>query len=304
MPDRTLIVSATKLRPWLASSCRLTGGARGEPVNALFAVARAIHRVLAFKTPSRAVAVIDETPGAAWPDLLRAQLAPLPHLLETLGIRVVRAPGEVHVAASYARAALDAGDDVIVVGVDKRFAQLVTDRLWWYDANKDARYTPEMVQKRFLVPPAQVAEWLALVGDDDALPGIAGLGAKGATDHRDPAPSRPRSPPPTDHRPAGQRCAPRATTSARAARARLDEPAAADPARRARLCAARGRCAQRALRPPRVRQLPCHSGPTVARSGRGVRDRRAARLRPRAPRGRGDGPVALRAARGSGAGAP
>src|SRR6185295_9569629 len=64
--------------------------------------------------------------------------------------------------------------------VDKRFAQLVGDRLWWYDANKDARYTSEMVQKRFLVPPAQVAEWLALVGDDDALPGVAGIGAKGA----------------------------------------------------------------------------------------------------------------------------
>ena len=29
--------------------------------------------------------------------------------------------------------------------------------------------------------PAQVAEWLALVGDEDALPGVAGIGAKGAT---------------------------------------------------------------------------------------------------------------------------
>ncbi len=65
--------------------------------------------------------------------------------------------------------------------MDKRFAQLVGERLWWYDANKDARYTPEMVQKRFLVEPAKVAGWLALVGDDDALPGVAGIGAKGAT---------------------------------------------------------------------------------------------------------------------------
>jgi DNA polymerase-1 len=38
-----------------------------------------------------------------------------------------------------------------------------------------------MVQKRFTVPPDKSAEWLALVGDDDALPGIAGIGAKGAT---------------------------------------------------------------------------------------------------------------------------
>jgi DNA polymerase-1 len=182
MADRTLVASATNLlaRGYLVvPTDRRSPG--GEPVNALFAVARAIQRVMAFKAPSRAVAVLD--PGvdtAGWPPLLAAQLPALGDLLETLGLRVARAPGEVHVVASYARAALDDGHDVIVVGVDKRFAQLVSDRLWWYDANKDARYTPDMVQKRFLVPPAQVAEWLALVGDDDALPGVAGIGAKGA----------------------------------------------------------------------------------------------------------------------------
>ncbi len=183
MSDRTLVVSATNVlsRGFLLVPTDRTSRA-GEPVNALFAVARAIQRVIAFKRPSRAVAVIDAH-AARWltPALLAAQLAPLPELLETLGIQVVVAPDEVHVVASYARAALDAGDDVIVVGVDKRYAQLVGDRLWWYDANKDARYTSEIVHKRFQVPPAQVAEWLALVGDEDVLPGVAGIGAKGAT---------------------------------------------------------------------------------------------------------------------------
>jgi DNA polymerase-1 len=183
MSDRTLVVSATNLlsRGFLVvpTDRRSRDGA---PVNALFAVARAIHRVLAFKLPARAIAVIEASPRlAGWPPLLVPQLAPLRGLLETLGLHVVEAPDEVHVVASYARAALDRGDDAIVVGIDKRFAQLVTDRLWWYDANKDARYTPEIVHKRFAVAPAKVAEWLALVGDDDALPGIAGIGAKGAT---------------------------------------------------------------------------------------------------------------------------
>src|SRR5207253_7928092 len=120
----------------------------------------------------------------AWPEILRAQIATLPELLRALGFAIVEvgAGEEVHVVASYTRAAIDAGDDVIVAGVDKRYAQLVGDRVWWYDANKDARYTREMVEKRFGVPPEQVAEWLALVGnDDDGLPGIAGIGAKGAT---------------------------------------------------------------------------------------------------------------------------
>ena len=186
MAERTLVASATNLlaRGFLAvpTDRKATDGA---PVNALFAVARAIHRAMSFKAPARAVAVIDSTPNdAAWPAILKTQLEGLPELLRTLGLHVVEAPDEARVVASYARAALDAGDDVVVVGVDKRYAQLVSDRLWWYDANKDVRYTPDIVQKRFNVKPASVGEWLAMVGDDsgnDVLPGVKGIGAKGAT---------------------------------------------------------------------------------------------------------------------------
>lgn len=183
MSERTLVVSATNLlaRGFLVVPTDRKSRA-GDPVNGLFAVARAIQRVLAFKMPARAVAVIDANVAAAkWPELLLRQLPALPGLLRALGLEVVEAPDEVHVVASYAQAALARGDDAIIVGVDKRYAQLVGEHLWWYDANKDTRYTAEIVMKRFAVAPAQVAEWLALVGDEDALPGIAGIGAKGAT---------------------------------------------------------------------------------------------------------------------------
>lgn len=182
MTDRTLVASATNLmaRGFLVVPTDRKSRA-GEPVNGLFAVARAIQRVLTFKAPARAVAVIDPTPNPAWPPLLKAQLPALRGLVEALGFHVVESTDEVHVVASYARAALDAGDDVIIIGVDKRYAQLVGDQLWWYDANKDVRYTSEIVQKRFNVPPAKVADWLGLVGDEDALPGVKGIGAKGAT---------------------------------------------------------------------------------------------------------------------------
>ena len=187
MPDRTLVASATNL---LAGGFFVVPTDRtspdGQAVNGLFAVARAIHRAMASKTPARAIAVMESAPGdAAWPELLLAQLPMLRELLETLGLAVVEVPtgDEVHVVASYARAALSAGDDVIVAGVDKRYAQLVGDRAWWYDANKDVRYTEEIVSKRFGVPPPHVGEWLALVGDDsgnERLPGVKGIGAKGA----------------------------------------------------------------------------------------------------------------------------
>ena len=181
MAERTLVVAATNT---LARGYMLVPTDRvsraGEPVNGLFAVARAIQRVLTFKQPARAVAVIEEG-VALQPAILQAQVAPLPDLLRALGMHVVVAKDELEIVASYVAAALAAGDDAIVVGVDKRLAQLVGDRVWWYDANKDARYTPEIVMKRFGVGPERVAEWLALVGDEDQLPGIAGIGANGAT---------------------------------------------------------------------------------------------------------------------------
>jgi DNA polymerase-1 len=118
-----------------------------------------------------------------------SQVAALPELLDALGLTIVEAPDEPHVVASYTRAALGRGDDVVIVGTDKRFAQLVSDDVWWYDANKAARYTPDIVKKRFGVGPERVGDWLALVGDDDQVPGINGIGAKGATTLLDAFPS-------------------------------------------------------------------------------------------------------------------
>jgi DNA polymerase-1 len=179
--ERTLVIAATNL---LARGFLVVPTDRksrdGEPVNGLYAVARAVQHVLDWKTPARAVAVIDRT-GRQWPPLLVQQLEQLPALLSALGVQVVEAEAEPQVVASYAHAAIAAGDDVVIVGVDKRFAQLVTDSTWWYDANKDARYTPDIVRKRFGVAPALVGDWLALVGDDDQVPGVSGIGAKGAT---------------------------------------------------------------------------------------------------------------------------
>jgi DNA polymerase I len=216
MPERTLIAAASNVlvRGYYAVPIDRKSP-RGEPVNALFAVARGLTRALAFKRPARAVAVIDPLPRAGWPPLLGPQLPMLRSLVEALGLAVVETDDELGVAASYAQATIDAGDDVIIVGTDKRFAQLVDERVWWYDANKDARYTPEMVYKRFGVGADKIAEWLALVGNpDDGLPGIAGIGANTA-------PSRPRWPQASRSRAApATRCASRSMTFPKSSRAR------------------------------------------------------------------------------------
>lgn len=181
MTDRTLIVSATNLlaRGFLVVPIDRRSPS-GAPVNGLFSVAKAVLHVLGWKVPTRAVAIVDRS-NREWPELLRRQLEELPQLLRALGITVVEASEEPHLVGSYARAAVAMGDDVVITGVDKRYAQLVTERVWWYEPLKDARYTPEIVFKRFGVEPGRVADWLALVGDEDQVPGISGIGAKGAT---------------------------------------------------------------------------------------------------------------------------
>src|SRR5688572_1146662 len=125
MSERTLIAAGTNLlaRGFLVVPTDRKSRA-GEPVNGLFAVARAILRVLAFKIPARAVAVIDASPNASWPPILAAQHRELPELLRALGLHVVESAESAHLVASYSQAALDAGDDVIIAGMDKRFAQL------------------------------------------------------------------------------------------------------------------------------------------------------------------------------------
>src|SRR6266404_3222734 len=105
--DRTIVMSATNVLLsgyMVVPTDRRTPG--GEPAGALFAVARAIVRVLQSKVPARAVAVIgNDLDTSKWPELLRAQLPELPRMLRGMGFHVVDAPGEQQVVASYAAAA-------------------------------------------------------------------------------------------------------------------------------------------------------------------------------------------------------
>lgn len=145
------------------------------------AVARVIQAGLALKTPDLAVAVVDARPMPdAWDERLAAQSLGLAGLFEAQGFHVLESDRPAALVASYVEAASRDGYDCVVLASDKRFAQLVAADVWWYDGYKRVRYTPEAVRKRFLVEPARVADWLALVGDETCLAGVKGVGAKGA----------------------------------------------------------------------------------------------------------------------------
>jgi DNA polymerase-1 len=70
---------------------------------------------------------------------------------------------------------------VVVVSGDKDLLQLVNDEVVQYDAMKDVTYTPTEVEAKMGVPPHQVRDLLALIGDaSDNVPGVRGIGPKTA----------------------------------------------------------------------------------------------------------------------------
>ncbi len=86
------------------------------------------------------------------------------------------------IIACYSMAALDSGWKVTIVSSDKDLMQLVEDgRLDLYDTMNERRIGRDYVIEKFGVPPEQLGEVLALMGDSvDNVPGVPGVGPKTA----------------------------------------------------------------------------------------------------------------------------
>ena len=71
--------------------------------------------------------------------------------------------------------------DAVVYSADKDLMQLVGDGVTQIDSLRQRTYSPAEVEEKFGVPPAHVADFLALVGDtSDNVPGLSGVGEKTA----------------------------------------------------------------------------------------------------------------------------
>jgi DNA polymerase-1 len=74
---------------------------------------------------------------------------------------------------------------VIIASSDKDFMQLVSPRIGLLNPNDKTEkiWGAEEVRARTGVEPAQIVDWLALIGDGvDNIPGVPGVGPKTATD--------------------------------------------------------------------------------------------------------------------------
>ncbi len=87
------------------------------------------------------------------------------------------------IIASYTEAAILAGMNVSIVSSDKDLMQLIRPGVDLYDTMKNIRVGRDEVIEKFGVPPDQLGEVLALMGDAvDAIPGVRGVGPKGAAE--------------------------------------------------------------------------------------------------------------------------
>lgn len=85
------------------------------------------------------------------------------------------------IIATLTREAREKNWKVTIVSADKDLMQLVEDSVVMWDPQRDAIYDSAAVEKKFGVPPTQLLDLMALVGDSsDNIPGVPGIGPKTA----------------------------------------------------------------------------------------------------------------------------
>ncbi|MFT3887254.1 MAG: DNA polymerase I [Arachnia sp.] len=121
------------------------------------------------------------------PDEFKGQVALIKEVLDALRIAHVELPGYEadDIIGTLSAEAEAQGFDVFIVTGDRDALQLVDEHVTVLYPRKGvsdlARMTPEVVEERYLVPPARYPELAALVGEtSDNLPGVPGVGPKTA----------------------------------------------------------------------------------------------------------------------------
>jgi DNA polymerase-1 len=173
----------------------------GRPTNAIYGFVKMLTKMRAALAPTHLIVVWDGGLSAErvaalpeykahrpeMPDDLRPQLDGIVNYLQAAGIASFRRE-EVEAddyIACLARQAAQADMAVVIASADKDFMQLVSPRVGLLNPNdkSEAVWTDVQVRAKTGVPPSQIVDWLALMGDSvDNIPGVPGVGPKTAAD--------------------------------------------------------------------------------------------------------------------------
>lgn len=175
----------------------------GQPTGAVYGFINTIRALMGIEQPTHFVVTFDVSGSAsreeAFPEYkahrprmdedLASQLPLIDRACQALRLPVVTAQGfeADDVIATLARQAVDQGFDVVIITSDKDLLQLVSEHVSVLapgrDGRPEKRYDREGVLEKMGVPPERVVDLLALVGDAvDNIPGVPGIGEKGARD--------------------------------------------------------------------------------------------------------------------------
>jgi DNA polymerase I len=172
----------------------------GESTNAIWGFVKMLTKIRTALKPDYLAVVWDGGLSAARLAALpeyKAQRPPMPESLErqlpgveswlgACGIASLRASGVeaddwIGALAVWASAARIR---VIIASADKDFMQLVSEWVGLLNPNDKSEmvWTAEQVRQKTGVEPAQIVDWLSLIGDSvDNIPGVPGVGIKTAT---------------------------------------------------------------------------------------------------------------------------
>lgn len=176
-------------------------GPDGSPTNAIYGFVKMMSRLQSQLAPSHQAVVWDgglaAERQAALPEY-KQQRPPMPRELEqqlpgiTAWLEATRCPSLLEPGveaddwiAGLAQRAAAAGWQVIIASSDKDFMQLVGGPVGLLNPNDRTEkiWTADEVQQRTGVSPAQIVDWLSLVGDSsDNIPGVPGVGPKTAAE--------------------------------------------------------------------------------------------------------------------------
>jgi len=175
----------------------------GTPTTAIYGFAQALLRVVETRKPSH-MAIARDLPGPTFrhtmypaykaqrspmPDDLRAQIPLVEKLAEACGLPILsRETFEADdIMATYARMARAEGLEVYLMTRDKDLMALVDDGTRLFDPGRGGE-RPEVIDAAWVegkmgVPPHQIRDFLALVGDaSDNVPGVPRVGEKTAAE--------------------------------------------------------------------------------------------------------------------------
>ncbi len=121
------------------------------------------------------------------PPELASQMPPLKELLGLLGYKIVTCEGYEadDILGTFASACDKSGDECVIATGDRDSLQLASDKTTIHlcTNKQDIRYTPEKIMEDYGVTPSELIEIKAIQGDtSDNIPGVAGIGPKGAGD--------------------------------------------------------------------------------------------------------------------------